>query len=42
MPTDDKKTIAEVRADIENIKRQIEAIEKIVEAIEQKRKDEDK
>jgi hypothetical protein len=40
MPTDDAKTIAEVRAEIEAMKRQIEAIEKIVKAIEQKRKDE--
>jgi hypothetical protein len=40
MPTDDQKTIEQVRAEIEAIKRQIEAIEKVVKAIED-RKDEE-
>ena len=42
MPTDDKKTIAEVRAEIEAMKRDIRVIEKVVKAVEQKRKDEAK
>ena len=39
MPTDDKKTIEEVRAEIELIKDQIAKLEKVVKAIQEKRKD---